>query len=133
MSSVGDVICGGANMFEKIQFLWDSDFSLLENFVLWLNCFGACIAAVVNHRASKHAPTQSLRRVFFIISGFAWFYFAGYLALLVFEPPYLEWASLYRGVSVFVWGAVWTAPALVNLRVMKRLNKYWEENRDEVE
>lgn len=120
-------------MWQRIDFLWDSEFSLLENFVLWLNFTGAVVAAVVNHKASSHAATQSLRRVFFIISGFAWFYALGYLVLLIFEPPYLEWSSLYRGVSVFVWGAVWTAPALANLRVMRRLNKYWEENRDDVE
>lgn len=56
-----------------------------------------------------------------MISGLAALYIIGYLLLLLTDPSYLVWSSVFRGFSILVWPMVWILPAITSINLWREL------------
>ena len=89
-----------------------------ENLVILANLAGAMVACVVNFFASARGIPR-MRRLHWLVGSLAGVYAIAYGILLVFDPVYLEWSSLMRGVAIFAWIIVWCAQGLVSYRIWR--------------
>ena len=99
-----------------IEILSNDTLSFLDNFILWVNLFGALYAAYYCFRASKEG-VESFRVTFLSISGLAFIYSVAYLYLLLGDPNFLLWSTWMRGVSILVWPLVWAGPAILSIKL----------------
>lgn len=114
---------------------YHSDISLLDNLIFGLNMIGALAASWCNGKASTvYRLPHSVRRVFFITSGFALIYAMSYMALFVADLSVLNWGSIMRGVSLLVWPLVWIGPAYtISRHVLTTEKNITQEVADEIE
>ena len=113
-----------------IHILSNDSLSILENFIIWVNFFGAAFALYINRKAFKQGIPR-LRRSHLLIAGLATIYCIGYLLLLFSDIQFLVWSSAFRGVSILVWPIVWAMPALSSVSVWKKLEETIAEAADD--
>lgn len=106
--------------------------SVLENIVIWLNCFGAIFAVYYNRKASS-SGIPKLRLIHFLVAGFAAVYAFGYLFLIFFDPQFMLWSAWFRGISLFVWFIVWIGPAYTSHKIWHDLQSRVKEIEEEAE
>lgn len=96
------------------KYLSNDALSTVENFVIWVNFFGASFAAFWSRKAYKEG-LPSMRNVFKLVFSLASLYLFSYLLLLILDLPFLNWSAIMRGVSVVVWPVVWAGPAMISV------------------
>lgn len=102
-----------------IEALSNSNFTLFENFVVWMSAFGASFAAYHTRKAYRKG-LYGMRNVFKLVHGLAILYVFSYLILLILDVNFLAWSSLMRGVSIFAWFIAWAGPAIVSVKQYDR-------------
>ena len=113
-----------------LHLLSNDNLTLFENFVIWINFFGACFAFYFNRKAFKSGIPR-FRRESFLIAGLAFIYCVSSLILLLLDPTFLVWSSAMRGVSIMVWPIVWALPAVTSVRLWTELEAKVLEEVDE--
>lgn len=109
-------------MERVISVLSNDQLSMTDNFVAWVNVFGAVLALYCNYWASSKGLI-SMRRTHFLISGLASLYVSAYLILLISDIQFIQWSSVMLGISIIVWPIVWIIPALLSIQVWKRVSE----------
>lgn len=90
----------------------------VENVLIWLNLLGATGAFLVNRKAYK-IGIPSHRKTSFLVARISVFYIVAFGVLILFDPSYLEWASIMRGVALVVWPVVWMQPAWMSIKIWR--------------
>lgn len=91
-----------------------------ETWIVMSNTVMAAVAVFTNLWAATIHPFRRSRRTFQFVGLLAFLYCLGYLALLSGIVEQEKWSLFFRGVSILVWPAVWTAPAFAAIRVWRR-------------
>jgi hypothetical protein len=113
-------------MFQDVvAYLSNDTFSVVDNFIVWVNLFGALAAVCFNYKAS-HSGLIPMRKTHFLITGLAAIYSIAYLMLLLLDLPFLQWSSVLRGVSIVVWPIVWMWPAILSVQAWNNFSKLLE-------
>ena len=102
--------------------LSNEELSVMHNIVLWVNWFAAAIACYFNYHAATCGITR-FRRSHFIVAGFALAYVIGYPTLIFTIIDPILWTEWFRGIAIFVWFFVWTAPAINSMKVWKEVQR----------
>lgn len=113
------------NMGQIMAIFSNDQLSVFENIVLWLNLIGAVIAVYYNYKASATGIPR-LRLIHFLVAAFALVYALGYAFLIFCDPSYLLWSTWFRGISLFVWFIVWTAPARSSYKLWRDVQRQVE-------
>lgn len=109
-------------MKQIIDLLLNQNLSVVDNIVIWVNLIFSFIAGGFSFEASK-SGILGLRNSFKLVAGLAWLYSFSYFVLLISDINFLSWSSVMRGVSILVWFIVWTLPALMSIKLWKRLER----------
>ena len=91
----------------------------LDLFVAQVNLLCIVVAFGVNWWAIKRSPPQK-RPIRAMITCLCGLYVVAYIWLLSeFPERILMWSRYMRGVSIVVWGVVWIAPAIMDVRIYR--------------
>lgn len=120
----------------------DDSLSILDNFIIWLNFFGAVYACYWSTKATHTALLKSDRITMARVAALTWVFIIAYIVLLVLDNvQQAEWAAVMRGVSIPVWVFVWAFPAraiakqniLIGQKVEEEIQKRLEYNIEHLE
>jgi hypothetical protein len=105
----------------------------VEEFVIVVNLVCVVVAFAVNVWAAKvgiirlrtvHAAIATVCIIY--VFGYVWL--LGWLGVFGLDAPSAEaWSSVFRGISLVAWVAVWIAPAAVSVHLSRELLRAIEQ------
>ena len=114
-------------MLGIIHLFFNDTLSITENIVIWINLIGSLAAVWMNIKAFQIGIPR-FRRIGLIVGALALLFSIGYMHLLFFEPNYMVWAAVSRGIAMVSWPLVWIWPAFLSTQVWKELETRVQEN-----
>lgn len=109
-----------------IHFLTNDNLGVAENIVLWFNLVGSLASIYFNIKAFK-VGIPRFRKIALMVAGLALLFSLGYIHLIFFEPNYMVWAAISRGIAMVAWPIVWIWPAFLSTQVWSELEKRIKE------